>query len=411
MTDAQDMDLVQEFARQNSEAAFTELVRRHIALVYSVARRCTGNADDAKDVTQAVFIILARKAAGLRERTLLPGWLYETTRFTAARLLRTNARRQQREQEAFMQSTLNEADTTDIWEKLSPHLEAAMSSLAERDRALLVLRFYQNKSGPEAAALMGIREGAAHMRVTRAIEKLRKFFAHRGVALSGEAVAWAISANSIQAAPEALAKSVTAVAIAKGATASISTLTLIKGVLKIMAWTNAKTAIVVGVGVLVVAGSVTALIVHNPHLPKPQPIIVGQTEFPRASWGFAGYGDPQSALMSYLWASVCQSNRKIFENSLTSSQKLVYERMIRMNMKVPQPHSEAQTVADTFKQANDQWQGGSYRIVDQKSVSENQVLFHVSAQMANRTMEVDLRMSKVGHEWKFDGIQKRTIIN
>lgn len=178
-----------------------------------------------------------------------------------------------------------------------------------------------------------------------------------------------------------------------------------------MAWTNAKTAIVVGVGVLVVAGSVTALIVHNPHLPKPQPIIVGQTEFPRASWGFAGYGDPQSALMSYLWASVCQSNRKIFENSLTSSQKLVYERMIRMNMKVPQPHSEAQTVADTFKQANDQWQGGSYRIVDQKSVSENQVLFHVSAQMANRTMEVDLRMSKVGHEWKFDGIQKRTIIN
>ena len=121
------MDLVREFARHNSEAAFTELVRRHIALVYSVARRCTGNDGDAHDVTQAVFIILARKAAGLRERTLLPGWLYETTRFTAARLLRTNARRQRREQKAYMQSTLNEADTADVWEKLSPHLEAAMS--------------------------------------------------------------------------------------------------------------------------------------------------------------------------------------------------------------------------------------------------------------------------------------------
>jgi uncharacterized protein (TIGR03435 family) len=265
MTDAQDMDLVQEFARQNSEAAFTELVRRHIALVYSVARRCTDNADDAKDVTQAVFIILARKAAGLHERTLLPGWLYETTRFTAARLLRTNARRQKREQEAYMQSTLNEANTADVWERLSPHLEDAMSKLAERDRALLVLRFYQNKSGPEAAALMGIREGAAHMRVTRAIEKLRKFFAQRGVTLSGEAVAGAISANSVQAVPEALAKSVTAVAIAKGAAASTSTLTLIKGALKIMAWTKAKTVIVIGVLAVLTAGTTTVVVKNVIH--------------------------------------------------------------------------------------------------------------------------------------------------
>src|SRR5471032_187905 len=117
MPDANDMDLVREFARHNSEAAFTELVRQHINLVYSVARRCTGNDGDAHDVTQAVFIILARKAAGLREKTLLTGWLYETTRFAAARLLRTNARRHAREQEAYMQSTLNEAD-------LSRHSEA-----------------------------------------------------------------------------------------------------------------------------------------------------------------------------------------------------------------------------------------------------------------------------------------------
>ena len=267
MPDAQDMDLVREFVRHNSEAAFTELVRRHIALVYSVARRCTGNDDDAQDVTQAVFIILARKAAGLRERTLLPGWLYETTRFTAARLLRTNARRQQREHEAYMQSTLNEANTADVWEKLSPHLEAAMSKLAERDRALLVLRFYQNKSGPEAAALMGIREDAAQKRVRRAIEKLRKFFTKRGVDSTAATIAETISANSVQAAPMALAKTVTAVAIAKGATASISTLTLIKGVMKIMAWTKAKTAIVASVGILLVAGTGT-VVVEDHFFPK-----------------------------------------------------------------------------------------------------------------------------------------------
>jgi DNA-directed RNA polymerase specialized sigma24 family protein len=89
MPDADDMDLVREFARHNSEAAFTELVRRHVNLVYSVARRGTGNDGDAHDVTQAVFIILARKAAGLREKTLLAGWLYDAAQFAAARLLRT----------------------------------------------------------------------------------------------------------------------------------------------------------------------------------------------------------------------------------------------------------------------------------------------------------------------------------
>jgi uncharacterized protein (TIGR03435 family) len=260
MPDANDMDLVREFARHNSEAAFTELVRRHINLVYSVARRCTGNDGDAHDVTQAVFIILARKAAGLREKTLLTGWLYETTRFAATRLLRTNARRHAREQEAYMQSTLNEADNSAVWEKLSPHLEAAMGKLNTADRALLALRFYENKTGAEAAALLGIREDAAHKRVTRAIEKLRKFFVQRGVALSSAAITGAVSANSVQAVPVGLMKTISAVAVAKGAAASGSTLILIKGALKIMAWSKAKTAIVASVIVLLAAGTATVTI-------------------------------------------------------------------------------------------------------------------------------------------------------
>jgi RNA polymerase sigma factor (sigma-70 family) len=259
MPDANDMDLVREFARNNSETAFTGLVQRHVNLVYSVARRCTGNDSDAQDVTQAVFIILARKAASLSEKTILPGWLYETTRFTAARLLRTNIRRQVREQEVYMQSTLNEADSTAIWEKLAPHLETAMSKLAERDRALLVLRFYENKSGPETAALLGIREDAAHKRVARAIEKLRKIFAQRGVAVSGAAIAGAVSANSVQAAPVTIVKTITTIAVTKGAVATTSTLTLVKGALKVMAWTKVKTAVAIGIGILVAAGGVTVI--------------------------------------------------------------------------------------------------------------------------------------------------------
>jgi len=263
MAEANDMDLVREFARHNSEPAFAELVQRHINLVYSVALRFTGGTGDAQDVTQAVFIILARKAAGLSARTVLTGWLYETTRFTALRLLRTRARRQAREQEAFMQSTLEQSGGDNLWHQLAPHLEAGMSRLAERDRTLLALRFYENKTGAEAAALMGIREEAAHKRTARALEKLRKFFTKRGVTLSSVAIAGAVSANSVQAAPALLAKSVTAVAIAKGAAASASTLTLVKGTMKMMTWLKLKFALGSGVALLVTVGAVTVTFSEN----------------------------------------------------------------------------------------------------------------------------------------------------
>ncbi len=271
MTDASDMDLVREFGRNQSEAAFTELVRRHLNIVYSIARRCTNNDGDAQDVAQVVFVILARKAAGLRARTVLTGWLYETTRYTAACVLRTNARRHFRDQEAYMQSTLTDVNAADDWHRLAPHLEAAMSQLGEGDRTLLALRFYENKSGLEAAVLLGIREAAAHKRTARALEKLRKFFTHRGVELSAAAIAGAVSANSVQAAPAALAKAVTTVGIAKGAATSGSTLTLIKGALKIMAWTKIKTAVVFAAIIGCVAGSGVGLYAyHSTHL-KPPP--------------------------------------------------------------------------------------------------------------------------------------------
>src|SRR4051794_18446867 len=115
MPDANDIDLAHKFAREASEAAFAELVRRHINLVFSVALRLTENPEDAQDVTQAVFILLAQKANRLHERTVMTGWLYETTRLTATRFLRTQARRQTREQEAYMQSILDESDTKAAW--------------------------------------------------------------------------------------------------------------------------------------------------------------------------------------------------------------------------------------------------------------------------------------------------------
>ena len=119
MPDVNDMDLVREFARNHSEAAFTELVRRHVNLVYSIARRCTGSDGDARGRDAGRLCHSHRKAAGLRARTVLTGWLAETTRFTAACVQRTHARRHAREQEAYMQSTLTDADTADDWTRLA----------------------------------------------------------------------------------------------------------------------------------------------------------------------------------------------------------------------------------------------------------------------------------------------------
>jgi RNA polymerase sigma factor (sigma-70 family) len=262
MPDTDDMDLFQEFARHNSETAFAALVQRHINLVYSVALRYTANPGDAQDVTQAVFIILARKAVRLNDRTVLTGWFYETTRLTAAGWLRTQKRRQTREQEAYMQSTLEQAGADNLWRQLAPHLEAAMSRLNAKECTLLALRFYENKTGAEANALLGIREEAAHKRTARALEKLRNIFTKHGINSTTAMLTGTISANSVHAAPVGLAKTISVVAMAKGAAAGTSTLTLVKGALKIMAWTKMKTAVVVGISVLLAAGT-TTVVVHE----------------------------------------------------------------------------------------------------------------------------------------------------
>ena len=264
MLNASDKELMREFTENNSEVAFSELVSRYINLVYSVALRYMANGEDAQDVTQAVFIILAKKAVKLRERTTLTGWLYETTRLAAAGCLRARARRQTHEQEAAMESNLNESAPDPVWHQLAPHLEDAMSRLGAKDRALLALRFFENKTGAEAAALLGIREAAAYKRTTLALEKLRTFFIKRGIAVSAVAIASAVSANSVQAAPAALAKTVSAVAITKGAALSAQLSMLIKGTLKTMTWMKIKFAVGAGLAILLAGGA--AALVESPKI-------------------------------------------------------------------------------------------------------------------------------------------------
>ena len=253
-----DMALVREYAVSHSESAFAALVAHYIALVHTAAMRQVGDAHLAQDITQAVFIILARKAGSLGPDTILSAWLYRTTGYVAAETLRTRRRRALREHEAYMHSTINEPQSG-AWERISPLLDEAMAGLSERDRSALVLRFFENKTASEIAAALKVNEEAAQKRVTRALEKLKRAFGKRGVGSTTAIIAEAIAANSVQAAPAGLAATVMAVT-AKGATAGSSTLTLIKGALKLMAWTKVKSGMMAGVVIILATGATTVAV-------------------------------------------------------------------------------------------------------------------------------------------------------
>jgi RNA polymerase sigma factor (sigma-70 family) len=249
MQDMDDIELLRRYARNGSEEAFDAVVSRHLNLVYSVALRHLGNPHQAEEITQAVFVILARKAHSLRKGVLLPGWLHKTAWFTADNFRKTEIRRKSREQEAYMQSLLNEPNS-DAWAQMAPLLDAALAGLGDKDRNAIVLRFFNGKKLSEIGAAMGMSEEAAKKRVNRAVEKLRRFFTGRGVVLPAAVMTTAISAFSVQAAPAGMVVSAT------GATASSSTLLFIKATLDKMLWAKLKTSIAGGMAVLLAAGLV-----------------------------------------------------------------------------------------------------------------------------------------------------------
>ena len=228
MNELTDQELLSAYAQGQSQAAFGELVRRHVDLVYSAALRMVRGASQAQDVTQDVFVALGQNAARLAGHPVLSGWLHRTAQNIAAKTVRTEIRRRAREQQAATMNQPRSTHSDPIWEQIAPHLDSALGALRAADREAVLLRYFEKKSVRDIAAMIGISTDAAQKRVSRGLEQLRVILAKRGVAVGVGGLVAGLSANAVQAAPAGLALTLsTTAAVTAPASISIVTATII----------------------------------------------------------------------------------------------------------------------------------------------------------------------------------------
>jgi RNA polymerase sigma factor (sigma-70 family) len=249
----EDAQLLLDYARNGSESAFRQVVERYLGAVYFAALgRVEQQGQLAEDVAQEVFCTLARKAATLAGHPSLSGWLYTTTRYVAADVVRAERRRKHREMEA---QQMNETDRSpgdaESWERVRPVLQEILDDLKPKDREAVLLRFFQKQGFSEIAATLQTTEAAAQKRVNRALDRLRVLLAKRGVVSTGMALS-ALLTEQTFAAPAGLAARATAAAAGQWAAAGA-----VGTAIHLTTFMSAtKAALAVGVAVLIAASGV-----------------------------------------------------------------------------------------------------------------------------------------------------------
>jgi RNA polymerase sigma factor (sigma-70 family) len=249
-----DADLLREYAETKSESAFTELVGRHVDVVYSAAlRQVGGDAHLAKDAAQSVFNDLARKAPALLDRTMLAGWLYKSSHFAAAKIARSERRRKKFEHEASLMDEPTPVNDEPDWDHLSGLLDSAMLELNEVDREAVLLRFFTGRSFADVGDALRMSEDTARKRVARALDKLHRLLGKRGVSVTAGGLGLALAQHAAVGAPIGLAGTLATAAASGVVTASVGTSATV-GILTLMS--TFKIAALVAAGVALTLGSV-----------------------------------------------------------------------------------------------------------------------------------------------------------
>jgi len=291
----EDTQLLRRYVASGSEDAFRALVARHTDLVWSSAlRQVGGDPHQAEDVAQVVFATLAVKARRLKPGVVLPGWLLNATRYAAADLRKAERRRRVHERKAAMTpierthsdagpATDGPADGEELWPRVAPVLDEALSRLSDPLRTAVVLRYFDGRSMRDVAGRLGISEQAARQRVCRGLERLRAALGRKSVAVPAAALASLLAANAVRAAPAGVSSTLASGASLAAAAAGAKALAGPGGVAWLLAgWTKGAAAASVFVALI---GSVAVLVVLELTGPSREETVILARPAPAAAGG------------------------------------------------------------------------------------------------------------------------------
>ncbi|MFH0982408.1 MAG: sigma-70 family RNA polymerase sigma factor [Planctomycetota bacterium] len=271
-----DAELLRRYAGSADDEAFSEVVRRYANLVYVTALRVLGDGSAAEDASQAVFLVLARKAGNLGEVERLAVWLFRTTENVARPMARARARRTKHEAEAGSMRSVTDEDRGS-WETVWPLVDRAIASLPTRYADAIVFRFLQGMTVRQTAEALGCPERTAETRIGRALSKLRARLDSRGVGLSVGGLGLLLTDRGNVVAPPGLTETIQAICQGQ-ATVSAGVSNMVEATMKAMMWAKVKmaaAAVAAVVGVVAGGGLVARHLVAAGEMAKPVAVEAG----------------------------------------------------------------------------------------------------------------------------------------
>jgi RNA polymerase sigma factor (sigma-70 family) len=258
-----DADLLKRYVHERDEAAFETMVRRHGPMVLGVCHRLLHNSHDVEDAFQVTFLVLVRKASGLRSPGTIGNWLYGVAYRTALEARKASARRRAKEAQVVPRTESSPERHADVRSMLDQELRR----LPDKHREVVVLCDLEGKTRKEAALDLGCAEGTVASRLARARTVLAKRLSRHGLPLSAGAMALALAENVAAASVPASIISSTLKAAgayagkpAAASVVSVNVAALTQGVLRTMFFTKLKIATAILAGIIVAGVGAGSLI-------------------------------------------------------------------------------------------------------------------------------------------------------